>query len=271
MKTPITIIVTAAVVAMTCSPAKNPRSSGDEAAATAGYADPAGRAPAANGGVMPAADGGVMPSANGGVMRAAGDAHDHAGHTAPPAAPAVSERSLHLLPATWTDQNGDELALADLGGRVQVVAMVYTHCTFACPRILAQMKQIEGRVDADPRVGFVIVSIDPERDTPARLAEFAESARLDPERWTLLNGADVDVQTLSVLLGVKYQATTDGEFAHSNVLTVLNPGGEIVHRVEGLGADLDPAVATVRELAKDLPPADHVTPAPAAGPAPHGH
>ncbi|NIQ52455.1 MAG: SCO family protein, partial [Gammaproteobacteria bacterium] len=55
-----------------------------------------------------------------------------------------------------------------LAGRVRVVAMVYTSCAYACPRIMLDMKRIEAELGPEYRedVGFVIVSIDPERDTP---------------------------------------------------------------------------------------------------------
>lgn len=177
--------------------------------------------------------------------------HDHRRSTVPGA---PSDLSLYNLEGSWTDQDGRARELSDLAGRVQVVAMVYTHCSYACPRIVAQMKRIEAEAAGwglEERVGFVLVSIDPERDTPERLARFAESSRLDPGRWTLLNGSDDQVLELSVLLGVKYQATAEGEFAHSNVLTILDPAGVAAHRVEGLGAELDGGLETVRALAEE--------------------
>lgn len=184
----------------------------------------------------------------------------HAHHTmaaVEPSAASVSEAStpaqgsLYVLGHSWTDQEGRSLTLADLAGRPRVIAMVYTHCTYACPLILAQMKQIEAAfTDVDPAraPGFVLVSIDPERDTAERLADFAASMRLAPGRWTLLTGSEDAVLELSVLLGVKYRATDGGDFAHSNVLTVLDTGGRVVTRVEGLNSDLAAAVVALEAL-----------------------
>ena len=176
--------------------------------------------------------------------------HDAAAHRGPGAAdPAQS--SLYLLQGAWTDQAGGAVELGDLAGRPVVMAMVYTHCSYACPRIVAQMKWLAGELAAEGHpdaARFVLVSIDPERDTPERMAAFAEATRLDPARWTLLNGPDDDVLALSVLLGVKYRAAGEGEFAHSNVLTILDAHGVPAGRVEGLSADLDPALATLRSL-----------------------
>lgn len=169
-------------------------------------------------------------------------------HTGLPSS-APSEHSVYLLPSSWTDQSGAPVELTDLAGRAQVVAMVYTSCSFACPRLLAQMKRMEAVLAEEgllDRVGFTLVSIDPERDTPERLAGFAESSRLDAERWTLLNGGDEDVRALSILLGIQYREAEEGQFEHSNVLTVLDPEGVPVYRLEGLNADPGPALAAVR-------------------------
>lgn len=181
----------------------------------------------------------------------AGDPSGHPHHGAAPEAGDPAGASLYVLDATWTDQDGEPVAFSDLAGRPRVVAMAYTHCTWACPRIIADMKRIEAQfsdLPAERSPGFVLVSIDPERDTPERLAFFARGAGLDPARWTLLTGPDDQVLELSVLLGVKYRAAGDGEFSHSNLLTVLDAEGTVVARVEGLAVDPQPAIDALRRL-----------------------
>jgi protein SCO1/2 len=164
----------------------------------------------------------------------------HAGHERALSGgePAAGDASIYTLGSTWTDQTGREVELGELAGRPRVVALLYTRCTFSCPRIMARMKHLEAR--AGDEVGFVVVSLDPDRDTPERLAEFAGDMRLDPERWTLLTGPAARVREISVLLGVPYRTLPDGEVAHANVLTLLDEEGVIVERVEGLDGDLEP-------------------------------
>lgn len=178
----------------------------------------------------------------------------HAAHGAAPEVGALEPAggtSLYVLPGTWIDQAGRSLTLNDLAGRPRVVVMAYTYCAYACPALVARMKQIEAAFEgraASARPGFVLVSIDPERDTPGRLTEFAESMQLDAEDWVLLNGPDDQVRALSVLLGVAYRATGTGDFAHSNVLTVLDAAGAIQHRTEGLGGGVDAAVDALERV-----------------------
>ncbi|MGK7311249.1 MAG: SCO family protein [Candidatus Longimicrobiales bacterium M2_2A_002] len=162
-----------------------------------------------------------------------------------------SDFSVYHAESDWIDQHGTTRALGSLAGRVQVVAMVYTSCAYACPRIMLDMKRIEAELGAEyeGEVGFVVVSIDPERDTPEKLAEFAEGSRLDPARWTLLHGSPGDIRELAVLLGVQYRRTAPGEWVHSNLLTVLDRDGEIVHRQLGLGTDPTGTLDAIRAAA----------------------
>ena len=201
---------------------------------------------------------GVAGEAGADAVRAIarGAAADHGGHAEHGAraaeAPAAraGDLSLYDLPATWRDQAGVERTLAELAGRVRVVAMVYTSCAATCPLIVADLKHVEASLPADRRgeVGFVLVSLDPDRDTPGRLAQWAEQTGLDPARWTLLNGDDDDVRELAVALGVRYQSQPDGEVAHTNAITVLDRAGAVVHQQIGQGDDATATAAAVARL-----------------------
>lgn len=143
-----------------------------------------------------------------------------------------SEESIYNVSSTWKNRHGEELQLNKLRGKVQVVAMVYTHCEHACPRILADMQRIKDNLksEAAEQTHFTIISIDPVRDTPDRLNTFANENNLSEEKWTLLNGGNGDVLEIAALLGVKYKRVSDTDFTHSNMITVLNKEGEVVHQ-----------------------------------------
>lgn len=148
-----------------------------------------------------------------------------------------SDESIYNVSSSWKTRHGNTVQLDSLRGKVQVVAMVYTHCEYACPRILADMKRIRDGLSEDAlnATNFVIVSIDPERDTPERLNNFAEENNLSSDQWTLLNGGQGDILELAALLGVKYKRISETDFTHSNMITVLNKEGEIIHQRKQLG------------------------------------
>jgi len=179
------------------------------------------------------------------ALAACGNAE--AREVSPPAA--TTGMSVYNLESEWRDQTGATRRLASLGGKVQVVALVYTHCAYACPLLLADLKRIEGAVGAEG-IGFVLVSIDPERDTAERLAAFAQEARLDPARWTLLSAPDDAVLELAALLGVRYRRESAIELSHSNAITVLDRSGEVAHQQEGLGTDPEATLSRIRSLVR---------------------
>jgi protein SCO1/2 len=92
-----------------------------------------------------------------------------------PVAPTASGPSIYELEGNWTNQDGATVALTDLRGKTRLVAMVFTGCTYACPRIVSEMKAMERRIPAEQRdrLGFVLVTFDVDRDTPMQLMAFA--------------------------------------------------------------------------------------------------
>jgi len=81
------------------------------------------------------------------------------------------------------------------------------------------------------------VSFDTKRDTPDALAAYRRKEKLATGRWTLLRGEADDVRELAALLGVNYAQDARGQFAHSNIITLLNAEGEIAFQHNGLNQD----------------------------------
>ena len=165
----------------------------------------------------------------------------------------ITDESVYQLNSTWTTQDGNKIKLDALTGKVVVVAMVYTSCEFACPRIVADINRIKKSIDdkdLDDQVHFVLVSIDPKVDTPEKLHSFAREYNMSPDDWTLLNGKEGDILELAALLGVKYKKTTEKDYAHSNIITVLNKQGEIAHQQVGLAMDPSETIEEIENLVK---------------------
>lgn len=184
---------------------------------------------------------------------AAGELPDGTSSLAIPTA-GLTDMSLYQLESDWLNQNAEALKLQEFQGKVQLVAMVYTHCSYACPRIIADLKRIEMGLDQYKRedIGIVLVTMDPARDTPERLLDFAKSNNLDPKRWTLLTSEQDNIRELAALLNMKYKVELDGEISHSNIITVLNENGEIIHQAEGLGVEPDETVNAIKGLLQKI-------------------
>jgi len=162
-----------------------------------------------------------------------------------PATP-FSKTSVYQADAGFTTDAGRAFTLGELRGRPVVLTMFFASCGYACPLLVGDMEAIRARLPAGirDRAAFVLVSFDAARDTPAALASYRTQHGLDAQ-WTLLHGGDDAVRELAALLGVKYKQEADGAFSHSNLVTILNAQGEIVHQRTGLKGGLDEAAAAL--------------------------
>ena len=127
-----------------------------------------------------------------------------------------------------------------------LIVMFFANCEFACPIIVHDLKRLQQALQ--DQVDFVLVTFDTERDTPDVLHAYRERMKLGTDHWTLLTGKAGDVRELAVLLGVNYQRDARGQFAHSNLITVLNAEGEIIHRQVGLNQDPAETLAAIARL-----------------------
>ena len=164
----------------------------------------------------------------------------------------LTRSSVYQIDASFTNDAGRPVSLAEFRGRPVVLTLFFANCGYACPLLVAEMKTLRDQLPPDVRAQtlFVLVSFDSVRDTPAALATYRTQHTLDSP-WVLLHGNKDSVRELAALTGVKYKQEADGSFAHSNLLTLLNPEGEIVHQRIGLKGGLDEAA---RALVASLPP-----------------
>lgn len=143
--------------------------------------------------------------------------------------------SVFLLDSKWQNQNGETFQLEHLKGKNTVVAMIFTSCTTACPILIADMKKIYNGMDNQHKqsTSMVLISIDPETDTPEVLKEFAKTQKMDQEPWQFLTSDKESIRDLANVLAVKYKEISPMEFSHSNIISVFDKDGVLVSQVEG--------------------------------------
>ncbi len=118
---------------------------------------------------------------------------------------ASAAESIFMVTDTFQTQNKKEMILSSLAGKPTVVGMIFTNCSYACPKITAQMKNIAGKLKADGKdANFVLVSFDTKRDNADQLKMFAGMMNID-NSWMLLHGNEQAVRKLSVLLNVQFE------------------------------------------------------------------
>ena len=130
------------------------------------------------------------------------------------------------------DQNGQMFGNAQLGGAVHVVGFVFTRCTTVCPVVTAGLSKLARRLDASNSEGIelLLVTVDPEHDTPDVLRAFAERHALDPARFRLVTGDPTAVRSLVVdgfLVGMGKAPEGAGpiDIAHTGRLALVDGAG----------------------------------------------
>ncbi|MBS0376818.1 MAG: SCO family protein [Proteobacteria bacterium] len=174
-------------------------------------------------------------------------ADPHAAHHAAPAPAPLPGGSLYQLGARLEASDGTRLELAALRGRPVVVTMFYSTCTSVCPMLTLAMQRALAALDPGEQaaVRFVMVSLDAERDDPARLAEFAQSHHLGAPFLVAHAGA-ADVRAIAAALGIRYRQLPDGSFSHASVLTLLDRDGVPLARTQVLAAADEAFIAKLR-------------------------
>jgi len=94
------------------------------------------------------------------------------------------------------DQDGAAQSQLLLEGHVTIIDFIFTNCPFACPGMTASMIELQNALEGTP-VRFASFSVDPERDTPERMREFADRHESDTTRWTFLTGDLASVERIA--------------------------------------------------------------------------
>jgi len=165
----------------------------------------------------------------------------------------VAQNSVFQLNSNWENQDGQQMKLADLNGKTVVMAMIYTSCKTACPRLTAEMRDIEKNLGKyDPgKVRLVLVSIDPEVDTPEKMKEYLKQNDFDGEQWLFLRGDESGTREFANVLSVKYKQISPIDFSHSNIISVFSDRGVLTFQKEGLNSDVTEIATEIKKQLKN--------------------
>lgn len=165
--------------------------------------------------------------------------------------PAERLRTRHAPPAfELTDHRGDAVSLEALRGKVVVLTGVYSTCGYTCPMILDQARRAVAGLAPEmlEDVAVVGITLDPEHDTPARLAEMARLQGVDAPLFRLVTGESRVVdETLDDLGFMRERNPETGVIDHANLFVVIDRSGTIAYRFS-LGAQQERWLGTALEL-----------------------
>jgi protein SCO1 len=146
-----------------------------------------------------------------------------------------------------TSQDGARVSLGDFRGKVVAVTFIFASCTDTCPLLTAKMAQVQDELGTDfaTRIVFVSITVDPERDTPAVLKDYAQIFGANLAGWAFLTSTPEGIRDVTRRYGIFASKTAGGDVDHTFLTSLIDPHGNL--RVQYLGVRFDP-----EEFRRDL-------------------
>lgn len=130
-----------------------------------------------------------------------------------------------------TDQSGHVVRVADLRGRVVLLSFVYTRCPGACPIVVHKYEELAQAFSArgwlGDRVRLVLVTLDPEHDTPAALWEFADQLKASNDQWHFLTGSPAQIRQALDRYHIWRARRPDGVIDHVLRIYLIDNHGQV--------------------------------------------
>ena len=136
-------------------------------------------------------------------------------------------------------QDGAEVTLAALRGKVVALTFIYASCPDVCPMLTDKLARVQDALGSDfgSKIAFVSITTDPERDTPEVLKGYAEAFEANLAGWSFLTGARAAVLDVAHRYGVAVAKAADGQVDHTMLTTLIDRQGTM--RVQYLGYRFD--------------------------------
>ncbi len=159
-------------------------------------------------------------------------------------------------PFTLVSEKGEQFGSAQLQGKIWIADFIFTNCQGPCPIISTRMAEMQ-RPLQNTGVHFVSVSVDPERDTPAVLRDYAEKVKAQPARWDFLTGSKSAIYDLTrhgFKLGISDGKEEIGQPVHSTRMVLVDRHGTIRGYYDALAADgVTKILADTNHLLREQP------------------
>ena len=158
----------------------------------------------------------------------------------------------------FTTQEGKPLTKADLAGKIWIANFIFTQCAGPCPLMTSRMAELSSRMVKVPNVRLISVSVDPEHDTPAVLANYAANVHANPAQWSFLTGSSKEIADFTIH-GMKQSLVTEpgGMPTHSTRFMIVDDQGIVRAYYDGNDPEVVQKILTdvgdlLREHSKSL-------------------
>ena len=139
---------------------------------------------------------------------------------------------------TFTNQNNEDVSLADLQGEVWLAKFVFTNCTTVCLPMMANMTELQEQLKQEGLdVRTVSFSVDPTVDTPEVLKSYAENYGADLSSWDLLTGYSpekIDAFAMENFKSVARKPANEDQVVHGTSFYLVDQEGVVRKFYDGI-------------------------------------
>ncbi len=153
-----------------------------------------------------------------------------------------------------TDAAGETVQLSDFEDKIVLLYFGYTFCPDVCPTSLSDLARVQRKLDeTGEKIQVIMVSVDPERDTPQKLSEYVQHFH---PTFIGITGSKEEIDAAAEGYGVYYKKHEGTEASgylidHTARIFVIEPGGE--YRLSfGFGTPVDDIVTDLRLILRDM-------------------
>lgn len=135
-----------------------------------------------------------------------------------------SDTSFELI-----NQNGETVHFPDdFEGAPMVMGFIYTNCPDICSFITANVRNVYRQMENPDNVQFILVTFDPQRDTPEVLKKYAQSFEMDQEPFQFLTADSSTIASFMERMSVRTQESYSEELDNGNRIYFLNHSDKIL-------------------------------------------
>ncbi|WP_048602163.1 SCO family protein [Rubeoparvulum massiliense] len=141
-----------------------------------------------------------------------------------------------------TNSFGDEVRLSETDGTIRLLTFIYIHCPDICPATTANQFFLQKRLQEagyfGKEVQFITITMDPERDTPKQLHQYAQNFNVDFQGWSFWSGTEAETEKALQAFNFYAQDQGEGYYLHSTKMYLLDQERKVV-KIYGMADEMD--------------------------------
>lgn len=156
---------------------------------------------------------------------------------------------------TFKNQDGKNVSLNSLKGKVWLADFIFTNCETVCPPMTAHMTDLQKKLKAENiDVRIVSFSVDPENDNPKQLKKFAANYPLSFDNWDFLTGysqSDIETFAFDSFKAIVKKPEGQDQVIHQSSFYLVGPDGKVLKDYNGVeNTPYDDIIADVKAASK---------------------